>query len=310
MTALEPKIRHASAPPYAVATALPERLRSWPTPRRHPIHEALDVVAVGVNRALGDVRWAKALHRRALARMEYSDVPFAVVDRPGLAGLRIAFLTDLHAGSYFDADDLDRICVEVARREPDLVCLGGDLINSRPEELELLEAPLRRLRPPLGCYAVPGNHDHRWYPDMGVWQDRLRSFGVEVLNNHGVRIERGGDSLWLCGVDDLTDGRPDLRRALWGRGGGEPTILLAHQPDHFPEAAEHGIDLTLSGHTHGGQVRFLGWAPVTHTRHGFAAGAFECDGSTLYVSRGVGVTVLPLRTGVRPEVPIVRLVGR
>jgi predicted MPP superfamily phosphohydrolase len=294
-------------PPYIASTALPERLRSWPSPRRRALHEFLDIFAVGLNRAIGDTRWAKALHRRALAQMEYSEVPFAVGPRPGLDGLRIAFLTDLHAGSYLDADDLHAVFAEVARRAPDLVCFGGDLINSRPEELDLLDEPLRLLRPRLGCFAVPGNHDHRWYPDMGDWHDRLRRGGVEVLNNHGLRIQNGGDSFWLCGVDDLTDGRPDLRRALWGRGRDEPTLLLAHQPDHFPEAAAHGIDLTLSGHTHGGQLRFFGWAPITHTRHGFTAGGFEHERSRLYVSRGVGVTVLPLRTGARPEVPFIEL---
>jgi len=309
MTALDPRIRHSDGPPYVVSTAVPERLRSWPVRRRRPLHEFLDFFAIGLNRAIGDARWARAIHRRALAKLEFSEVAMPIGVRPGLDGLRIAFLTDLHVGSYVDGDGLMPIFEEVARREPDLVCYGGDLINTRERELELLERPLRLLEPRLGSFAVPGNHDHRWHSDMGAWEDALGAWGVRVLNNHGVRIERGADSLWLCGVDDLTDGRPDLRRALWGRAEGEPTILLAHQPDHFPEASAHGVDLTLSGHTHGGQMKLFGWAPITHTQHGFTAGEFVRDASRLYVSRGVGATVLPLRTGVRPEIPFVRLVA-
>lgn len=309
MTALEPRIRHADGPPYVVATTVPERLRSLPAPRRHPVRELIDVFAVALNRGLDRIAWARAVHRRALARMEYSEVPLAIGARPGLDGLRIAFLTDLHAGSYLGAADLEELFAEVARREPDLVCFGGDLINSRPEELDLLERPLRLLRPRLGCFTVPGNHDHRWTEDMGLWQEKLERWGVTVLNNHGRRVERNGDSVWLCGVDDLSDGRPDMRRALWGRRDDEVAILLAHQPDHFPEAASHGVDLTLSGHTHGGQMKLFGWAPIKHSRHGFTSGDFAHGRSRLYVSRGVGVTVLPFRTGARPEVPIVRLVA-
>ena len=118
---------------------------------------------------------------------------------------------------------------------------------------------------------------------------------------------RNGAGFWLCGVDDLSLGDPDLDAALDGRNPAEPTVLLTHHPDYFRESVCRGVDLTLSGHTHGGQVTFFGWVPVLHSEFGFNAGAFEHDGCRMYVGRGLGVTFLPVRIGARPEVPIVTL---
>src|SRR5690606_3901908 len=133
--------------------------------------------------------------------------------------------------------------------------------------------------------------------------------GVQVLCNRGVRLARGRASLWLCGVDDLTEGRPDVDAALAGRDAGEPCVMLSHHPDLFPEIAERGVDLTLSGHTHGGQIAPFGLVPIRHSAHGYDRGAFARDGSRLYVGRGIGAVILPLRIGAAPELPIITLRG-
>ena len=99
----------------------------------------------------------------------------------------------------------------------------------------------------------------------------------------------------------------DLGAALAGRREDEPAVLLSHHPDLFVESARHDIALQLSGHTHGGQVRLFGWAPITHSRNGYYSGLYERNGSRLYVGRGVGVSFAPVRVGARPEVPILRL---
>lgn len=230
--------------------------------------------------------------------------------QPGLDGLRFAFLSDLHAGSFMNARDLCRLAERVIEHEPHAVLLGGDLINTRDRELELLRDALRLLQPELGVFAVPGNHDHFWGRDIGRWQAFLEDHGVQVLRNRGLRIEREGSSMWLCGVDDLTEGRPDLAAALHGRRAGEATVLLSHHPDFFFEAAAAGVHLTLAGHTHGGQVRLFGRAPIHHSRFGYEQGWFRENGAALYVGRGVGVTFLPLRIDAPPEVPIVTLRSR
>jgi predicted MPP superfamily phosphohydrolase len=275
------------------------------TGRRTALRRAGSHALAALNRLLDRLPVGRTLHRRIQHALAVSELPFACArGGAGLDGLRIAFLTDLHAGSFMDASDLCRVMERVAAAEPHLVLFGGDLINTREREILLYRDALRLLRPELGVFAVPGNHDHFWGSDIGLWTAFLREHGVQVLLNRGVRIERNGASLWLCGVDDLTEGAPDLRAALDGRRPDEPALLLSHHPDFFFEAAAAGVDLTLSGHTHGGQIRIGSWAPIHHSRFGYERGWFAEGDSRLYVSRGIGVTVLPLRIGAPPEIPV------
>jgi len=265
-------------------------------------------VIAWINRGLDLLPGARWLHRRIGRQLELPELVLPV--RPGMAGLdglRIAFVTDVHAGSFLGEADLRAILERVQTAGPDLVLLGGDLINTRERELLLWKGPLEALRPRLGMFAVPGNHDHFWGRGIGSWITFLESCGVRVLLNRGLRIEHGGSSLWLCGVDDLTEGTPDLAAALHGRRTGETTVLLSHHPDFFYEAAAVDVDLTLAGHTHGGQIRLAGWAPIHHSRFGYERGWFRENDCRLYVSRGVGVTVLPIRFDAPPEIPIVTM---
>ena len=224
-----------------------------------------------------------------------------------LDGLRLAFLSDVHAGNYFAEDDWLRVCEAVAREAPDLVCLGGDLINAREREARLLRKGLGLLAAPLGVFAVPGNHEYQASDELSLWRVALEEAGVEILCNRGRRLARGAAGLWLCGVDDLRRGEPDLEAALDGRAAHEPAVLLSHHPDVFVDAARAGVDLQLSGHTHGGQVVLRGWAPMTHSRFGFRAGHFAREGAQLYVGSGVGTTFLPLRVGAPGEIALLEL---
>ena len=261
-----------------------------------------------LNRALDRVLPTRWVHRRLQEGLEMTEVDVAI-RRGGqeLDGLRIALMTDFHAGSFMSEDDLCRIFERVAEAEPDLVCLGGDLIDTFDKEILLFEKPLGLLDPPLGIFAVPGNHDHFFGKDIDLWRSFLTSHGVQVLINEGVRVRRGDSSLWIAGVDDLTEAHPDLVAALDGHRGDEPVVLLTHHPDFFFEAAAAGVELTLAGHTHGGQVVVQGKAPLQHSAFGYLGGAYEEVGSHLYVSRGIGVTFLPLRVGAPPEIPVLRL---
>lgn len=293
---------------------MPDPLRHAPTPRgplsgkRTFLRRFLARAMGFVNRSVDALPLGPLLHRFVQRGLEWSDVPVRLRHpRPGLTGLRIAFLSDVHAGSFMDEDELCRIFAAVQAREPDLILLGGDLINTREREILLFRRALQLVQPPLGVHAVPGNHDHFYGRDIGLWESFLRDHGVNVLMNRGVRVQRGGDSLWIAGVDDLTEGTPDLAAALAGREPGEPVVLLAHHPDFFFEAAAADVDLTLSGHTHGGQVRILGWAPIHHSRFGYERGRFEEEGCQLYVGRGLGVTFLPLRIDAPAEIPMIRL---
>jgi predicted MPP superfamily phosphohydrolase len=263
---------------------------------------------VSINRLLDKIPLTHWLHRRIRSRLEMPDLSMPL--RPGndlLSGLRIAFVSDVHAGSFLDEADLTEICRRVQAQEPDLVLFGGDMINTRDREILLFRRALTMLKPRYGMFAVPGNHDHFFGTDISLWRSFLEDNGVQVLMNQGVRIKHGGQSLWLCGVDDLTEGEPDLDAALEGRREGETSILLSHHPDFFCEAADANVDLQLSGHTHGGQIRIGGKAPLRHSTLGYEQGWFTEGESHLYVGRGVGVTVLPIRIGAPPEVPMITL---
>jgi hypothetical protein len=159
----------------------------------------MESVTVWVNRCLDVLPGSGWIHRRILANLELTDVQLPLRrGGAGLSGLKIAFISDVHAGSYLCRLDLCRLFELIAEQEPDLVCLGGDLINSREHELNDLCEPLSKLNPPLGVFAVPGNHDHEYTDDMNSWQKFLEDRGVGVLTNRGQRVERNGDGLWLC----------------------------------------------------------------------------------------------------------------
>jgi predicted MPP superfamily phosphohydrolase len=239
---------------------------------------------------------------------EPTDVPIRLEGNAGaLAGLRLALVSDLHVGFFLDPEDLAVLVDRVLAARPDAVLLCGDLVNQFGDECRLLVEGLKELRAPLGVFAVPGNHDYYADRSLRKWRAALESVGARVLRNEGARIEHAGASLWLAGVDDLREGEPDLAAALAGREAGEPAVLLSHHPDFFPHAARAGVELTLSGHTHGGQVLFGGRTPLRHTRYGFWAGRYAHGNAQLYVGRGAGVSFLPVRSGAPPELPILVL---
>jgi len=250
----------------------------------------------------------RRVRRLVTKRPVFTEVPVALRrGGPGLDGLSIAFLSDLHAGALMDERDLAELFDRVNARAPDLVVFGGDLIDHEPEEVRLYDRPLRRLRAPLGIYAVPGNHEYHRDGGLDLWRGVLTAAGVTVLVNGGRAIERGGDRLWLAGIDNLGRGTADFPAALEGWRDGEPAVLISHEPDAFEDAAAAGVDLTLAGHTHGGQIAIGGLTLVRHTEHGWWRGRYERGGSVLHVGRGVGDSMVPVRIGSPAEVLLVRL---
>jgi len=246
----------------------------------------------------------RSLHRRLNAVREFREVELQFAGAERLP--TIAFLSDLHAGHFFTADDARTIAARVMAWKPELILLGGDLINHHLDELRQLAPLFDALSAPLGVFAVPGNHDYEEPEFVAGWIKAVESHGIPVLLNRGVRLEHSGKSLWLAGVDDLTEGHPSLRGAFAGRRADEPTILLSHHPDVFEASSTEGVTLQLSGHTHAGQWNFFGWAPLHHSRHGWVEGLHGRGPAHLFVGCGAGVTLLPLRIGTRSEVVLLR----
>ncbi|WP_188967847.1 metallophosphoesterase [Deinococcus aerolatus] len=244
---------------------------------------------------------------------------------PGLTRpLRVAFLTDLHYGLFIYGGSV-RAWVDAANAaRPDLIVLGGDQMDYRADEPPAgLLAELRRLKAPLGVYGVWGNHDYgsvgkyhspHYGPARDDWpqrRERLRvaygEAGVTILRNQGRAVR---EDLYLAGVDDLWEGEVDLRAALAGKPGGGATLLVSHNPDLLPDLTP-GIGLTLCGHTHGGQIRLpLIGAPVVPSRYGqrYAMGwVTGAHGTPAYISRGLGLSGVPLRSLCEPEVAVFAL---
>ncbi len=223
---------------------------------------------------------------------------------------RVLLLTDLHAGPFVSSRRLVEVVESLlAAAEPDLILVGGDLVSSHVRELRDIRPALERLRAPLGAWAVLGNHDHYTLEPQQV-AEAVEACGVDVLHNRAVRLERDGDALLLAGVDDLLNGTPDLDAALAARRPGDVTLLLSHNPDLFFDAARRGAQLTLSGHTHGGQIRRRGRAPLMKASsyplvNGHYTFEAEVEGtratSQLLLSEGLGVVGLPLRITCAPE---------
>lgn len=221
--------------------------------------------------------------------------------------LRIAWLTDLHHGEFVRTASV-RAWVDAALDEaPDVVLLGGDLVDETPgsDATARLFAELARLRAPLGVLAVAGNHDHGRFRGTAPLAEWLRRAGIELLVNRGVAVR---EDLYVAGLDDLRNGRPDLGATLRDRPAAGATVLLSHNPDVLPQVPTD-VGLTLSGHTHGGQVVLPGVGALqTSSRYGdrFLAGWVQGPARG-YVSRGLGVTGLPVRVNCPAELTILDL---
>jgi hypothetical protein len=225
-----------------------------------------------------------------------------------LDGLSIVQLTDIHVGHFIQRRYMDALVQQANALRPDLFAITGDLVDGDVPSLGGAVAALRNLKSRYGSFFVTGNHDY--YSGDEEWTAFLQSLDIQVLRNRHVRIGDAGGSLDLVGVDDWSGGRRrnkkgyDLDLALQGRDPDRAGVLLAHQPANFKEAAERGMDLQISGHTHGGQLvpmtLFIGFA----WEH--AAGLYAQGDSHIYVSRGCGFWGPPMRVGSPPE--IVKLV--
>ena len=220
-----------------------------------------------------------------------------------LDGLRIVQLTDLHASRLLQAPWLQAVVDKTNALKPDLILITGDLVDGSPRARVDDVQPLKDLRARYGVFAIPGNHEY--YVDYVHWLPAFEHLGLHMLLNEHVLITHNGRDLVLAGVTDKAAQpfklpEPDIIKALKGAPAGDPVILLSHRPGGALLNAGQGVDLQLSGHTHGGQI--LGphliakWA-----NEGFVSGLYAVAGMQLYVSNGTGLwNGFPVRLG-RPS---------
>jgi predicted MPP superfamily phosphohydrolase len=191
---------------------------------------------------------------------------------------------------------------------PDLVAIVGDVVDGTVAELGAAAEPLRDLSAREGTFFVTGNHEY-FGDDPFSWLREMERLGVQPLRNENTAITRGGAAFDLAGVNDLAGERhgdaPDFDRALGSLDASRPTVLLAHQPVLVSEAAARGVDLQLSGHTHGGQMWPFHYA--VRTAQPALAGLSTVDDTQLYVSRGAGFWGPPVRIGAPPDITVLTL---
>lgn len=228
-----------------------------------------------------------------------------------LIGLRIVQLSDLHVGPTIKRDFVQRVVDQVKELKPDLIVLTGDLIDGSVSHLNNDVAPLSELKAPYGKFFITGNHEY--YSGVEHWLKETDRLGFINLVNDNRVLDVRGAKLTVAGVTDLSAARvepshaTDPKAALDGAPADSVKLLLAHQPGSVYEAQKLGVDLQLSGHTHGGQ--FKPFHLAVSRAYPYIAGLYNHNGTWVYVNRGTGYWGPPLRLGISSEITVVRLIS-
>ena len=243
--------------------------------------------------------------------VDTGEIPVEIAGLPAqFDGLRIAQITDVHFGSFLAQEGMERLIDLANSLRPDLIVLTGDYVNRWVSETRLAIPMLGKLEAPLGVYAVLGNHDH--YAGAKETTDLLSRHSIKLLDHDSEPIISGNSRLWLLGSGDFVrDRQYDLNERLARVPADEARIVLAHNPDSADLPREHRVDLMLSGHTHGGQIRTksMGALILPVYNRNYDQGLFRVGDMQLFVSRGLGMVGLPFRVNCPPQLPILRLVA-
>ena len=301
------RLRASRASRTAAASAGSAFAEAPPSAEPQPARrEFIAQVAAGSALSLG---MGSAAYGTLFGRHDYTveTVPIKLAKLPRqLDGLTIVQLSDIHVGTFVGERELSAARALVRDAKADLVVLTGDLLDHDVHYAPVLARFARALgeHARFGVYAIPGNHDH--YAGADSVLRHLRSAGTEVLLNRHVRIGGPDHAFVLAGLDDVAgpnfgSAGPQLARTFAGAPPDLARVLLSHNPAYFPTSHPHA-DLTLSGHTHGGQISLFINTAALVLRHGLVRGHYSVDGSQLYVNRGFGTAGPPARIGSPPEV--------
>jgi len=281
-------------------------------PQRRKFLRQTSVVGVGLA-GYGVLRGSIEAHSDPdIIRLELSfpDLP------PGLDGLRLVQISDLHAGPLVLPWQVQRWRRLAEGERPDLLVITGDMVDSLPHEAGVVSDAFRGFRAPLGCYAILGNHDYFTDP-RPIWSV-LEGIGIQFLENRHALVTRKDGTLALVGLQDpmarhghfldIAYGPGPLPdRAVQGIPDGAWRLCLSHRPSDWHLARRTGAPLTLSGHTHGGQVNLIPGLSSALLLGQYTQGLYQQDGQSLYVNRGLGVVGLPIRVGAPPEITVITL---
>ncbi len=296
----------------AAAAQVADWLRRAPDAPADPARREFVARAVAGGALLAAGAAGAASLRSATGPAEIEEVPVRLARLPrALSGFTIAQISDLHVGPTIREREVRRVVEQVNALKPDLVAITGDLMDGSVRELGPIVAELRRLQARHGTVFVTGNHEY--YSGVGEWIPFLAGLGITPLRNRRLAVgdaAPGGATFDVAGVDDWSAAM-DLPAALAGRDAGRGLVLLAHQPREVEEAMAAGVELQLSGHTHGGQIFPFNLA--VRAAFPYVKGLYQGIGpegaGQLYVSRGTGYWGPPMRLGAPPEIGKIVLVA-
>ncbi|MCH5584504.1 metallophosphoesterase [Shimazuella sp. AN120528] len=219
-------------------------------------------------------------------------------------GMRVVVFGDLHVGFHMNEDDVSHVVTKVNSLKPDLLLFTGDLVDDKQDVLFPILPHLQKLHAPLGKFAVLGNHDYQG----DLVTPNFEHIGFHVLRNRHHLIRKGQDTLVIAGVEDMLMGKPSLNQAIEGAPD-TCTLLLSHCPDFASNIVSNQVDLQISGHSHGGQIRlpFLGAMITPPGGRIYTDGFYSLEKTNVYVNRGIGTTILPFRFHCRPQISILHL---
>jgi hypothetical protein len=258
------------------------------------------------------VRKAKSEPYITRFELKFTNLP------PGLDGLRIVQISDLHAGPMVPAKQMEWWRYLAEKEKPEILLITGDMVDSLPEEAKIVADAFQNFRAPLGCFAILGNHDYFIDPKP-IWST-LASAGIKFLENSNILISRNGAKLAIIGLQDaMANHKHPFSGQTYGDGP-QPTIAeqgipknawricICHRPSDWQLAKLTGAMMTLSGHTHGGQVNFIpGISSALLLGKKYTQGLYKEGQQYLYVNRGLGVVALPIRIGAHPEIAVITL---
>ncbi len=247
-------------------------------------------------------------------RIHYAEIP--IFNLPSqLNGFRIVQISDIHAGGFFDKEPLREAKRIINLLKPDIITMTGDYVNFNPNELNLIISEISQLSANYGVFGCLGNHDHYMNDENHIkLQNILENAGIDLLINENRKINIQGAELQIIGVDNIGHGQSfgDIDLAVKDIEFAKPTILLLHDPTYWEEKiiSKYPIDLTLSGHTHGGQIGFNMFGVEASQAMFFYkrwAGLHQIKEKYLYINRGLGTTGPPIRVGINPEITLITL---
>ena len=268
------------------------------------------MLAGGVAGAAGAITGFGISETARSVDVEHVNVPLRALPA-AFVGLRIVQITDVHIGAILQRSWLEGVVRQVNALQPDVIAITGDLVDGSVPQLAKHVAPLAELKAKHGVFFVSGNHEY--YSGVDPWMAHLETLGIRTLRNARHTLREGASALTLAGIEDLHAERfpggmrPDIDAALRGytREKDGPVVLLAHQPKAINIGAAAGVDLQISGHTHGGQLVPFNW--LVYLEQPYISGLHRRGDTWIYISRGTGFWGPPMRVGAPAEITHITL---